>query len=266
MATECIAQLTFECYPKTRTVARFDQARASTDGGVVLLKALDNCLQLTDRRDPDKIRHAVRDLLRQRVFGLACGYEDGNDAARLVDDPMHKLAVGRDPVTGDALASQPTLSRFENAVTPRALYGMGRTLAEAVIAPHRHRLNGRARRRLCRVLSAWRYGEPTQGITSRAGAGPHELLAILGQSIPCAPDGCSVCVVANVAATGPRDGLRHGSSLHATAQVSTLRERLLKLAVWVERSVRRIVLPLPRSAPWRTTWQRVAVAVGAVPG
>ena len=154
MATECIAQLTFECYPKTRTVARFDQAQASTDGGVVLLKALDNCLQLTDRlaaclsdrRDPDKIRHAVRDLLRQRVFGLACGYEDGNDAARLVDDPMHKLAVGRDPVTGDALASQPTLSRFENAVTPRALYGMGRTLAAAVIAPHRHRLNGRARR------------------------------------------------------------------------------------------------------------------------
>jgi hypothetical protein len=52
----------------------------------------------------------------------------------------------------------------------------------------------------------------------------------------------------------------------ATAQVSTLRERLLKLAVWVERSVRRIVLHLPSSAPWSTTWQRVAVAVGAAPG
>jgi hypothetical protein len=52
----------------------------------------------------------------------------------------------------------------------------------------------------------------------------------------------------------------------ATAQVPTLRERLLKLAVWVERSVRCIVLHLPRSAPWGTTWQRVAVAVGAVPG
>ena len=89
MATECIAQLTFKCYPKTTTVARFDQAQASTDGGVVLLKALDDRLQLTDRlaaclpdrRDPDKVRHAVRDLLRQRIFGLACGYEDGNDAA-----------------------------------------------------------------------------------------------------------------------------------------------------------------------------------------
>ena len=52
----------------------------------------------------------------------------------------------------------------------------------------------------------------------------------------------------------------------ARAQVSTLRERLLKLAVWVERSVRRIVLHLPRTAPWRTTWHQVAVAVGAVPG
>ena len=154
MATDCIPQLTFKSYPKTKTVARFDQAHASTDGGVVLLKALDDRLQLTntlaaclpDRRNPDKVRHAVRDLLRQRIFGLACGYEDGNDAARLVDDPLHKLAVGRDPVTGDALASQPTLSRFEHAASPRALYRMGRMLASTVIAQHRHRLNGRAQR------------------------------------------------------------------------------------------------------------------------
>jgi Transposase DDE domain group 1 len=51
----------------------------------------------------------------------------------------------------------------------------------------------------------------------------------------------------------------------AGAQVSTLRERLLKLAVWVERSVRRIVLHLPTDFPWRTTWQRIALAVGAAP-
>jgi hypothetical protein len=73
-------------------------------------------------------------------------YEDANDAARLADDPLHKLAVGRDPVSGDALASQPTLSRFEDAMSPRALYGMGRMLASTVIAQHRHRLNGRAQR------------------------------------------------------------------------------------------------------------------------
>jgi Transposase DDE domain group 1 len=135
-------------------VARVDQAQASTDGGAVLLKALDDQLQLTDqvacclvdRRDPDKIRHPLRDLLRQRIFGLACGDEDANDAARLANDPLHKLAVGRDPVTGDAVASQPTLSRFENAASPRALYRMGRMVASTVIAQHRHRLKGHAQR------------------------------------------------------------------------------------------------------------------------
>ncbi|MEP7154088.1 MAG: transposase [Nitrospira sp.] len=152
MATECIPQLTFEFQKNRRpVVARFDQAHASTDGGAVLLAALDTQLQLTDqlagclfdRRDPDKIRHPLRDLLRQRVFGLACGYEDGNDAAWLANDPMHKLAVGRGSLTGAALASQPTLSRFEKAVGPRALYAMGRTLAATVIAHHRCRLQGR---------------------------------------------------------------------------------------------------------------------------
>ena len=71
-------------------VARFDAEHASTDGGALLLKALDERLTLTenvaaclpDRRDPRKVQHARRDLLRQRVFGLACGYEDGHDAAR----------------------------------------------------------------------------------------------------------------------------------------------------------------------------------------
>jgi Transposase DDE domain group 1 len=113
MATDCIPQVTFEFYDKRKpVVARFDQAQTSTDGGVVLLKALDDRLHVTDQlaaclmdyRDPDKVRHSLRDLLRQRIFGLACGYEDANDAARLADDPLHKLAVGRDPVTGAALA------------------------------------------------------------------------------------------------------------------------------------------------------------------
>lgn len=155
MATDCIPQLTLKFQQKMKpVVARFDAAHASTDGGGILLKALDERLTLTedlaaclpDRRDPRKVQHELRDLLRQRVFGLACGYEDGNDAARLANDPMHKLAVGRDPLTGAALASQPTLSRVENAAGPRALYRMGRTLAATVIAQHRHRLKGHARR------------------------------------------------------------------------------------------------------------------------
>ena len=60
--------------------------------------------------------------------------------AQLKADPIHKLLVGRDPVTGPALASQPTHSRFENAVGPRDLYGLTQTLADVVIAHHQARL------------------------------------------------------------------------------------------------------------------------------
>jgi hypothetical protein len=86
------------------------------------------------------------EMLAQRVFALACGYPDANDAARLAEDPVHKLLVDRDPVTGEALASQPTLSRFENVFRPRDLVRLGETFAETVIAHHRKRLRGKARR------------------------------------------------------------------------------------------------------------------------
>ncbi len=135
-------------------VARFDQEHGSSDGGAVLLKAADAGLRLTarlaaclpDDRQPGKVRHELLELLRQRVYGIACGYPDGNDAARLADDPMHKMLVERDPIDGDPLASQPTLSRFENAVRPRHLYHMGEALADAVIERQRRRRHGRARR------------------------------------------------------------------------------------------------------------------------
>jgi len=81
----------------------------------------------------------------QRVFGIACGYADCNDAARLADDAIHKLLVDRDPIAGPALASQPTLSRFETRGVAELLT-MGHGLAETVIEHHRRRLKGRARR------------------------------------------------------------------------------------------------------------------------
>ena len=94
----------------------------------------------------ERIRHTLEDLIGQRVFGIACGHPDGNDADHLAEDPIHKLLLGRDPVTGERLASQPTLSRFENGVGPGALYRMARELAESVIERHRRRRQGRARR------------------------------------------------------------------------------------------------------------------------
>jgi hypothetical protein len=135
-------------------VVRFDSARGSSDGGAILLKAAERRLSLIERltsglrddRDPGRVRHEIDELVAQRVFGIACGYADGNDAARLADDPLQKLLVGRDPVAGEALASQPTLSRFENGVGPRSLYRMGAALADAVVERHRKRLGRKARR------------------------------------------------------------------------------------------------------------------------
>jgi hypothetical protein len=142
-----------DIFPKP-VVVQFDRWQGSSDGGAILLRAADRCLRLTsslaaclvDQRQPGKIRHEVRELLTQRVMALACGYEDANDAARLASDPVHKLLVGRDPIEGEDLASQPTLSRFENAPKRKQLYRMGEALAERVIERHRRRLKGRARR------------------------------------------------------------------------------------------------------------------------
>ena len=89
--------------------------------------------------------HPLRDLLRQRVFGLACGYADCNDAARLADDPIHKLLLERDPLEGATLGSQPTLWRFENAVGRADLYRLGTAVADAVLTFHRERLGDRVR-------------------------------------------------------------------------------------------------------------------------
>jgi hypothetical protein len=135
-------------------VATFDQQHASSDGGAVLVKAADaryglidgfaRCL--VDDRQPGKVRHTLTDLLAQRIFGLACGHPDANDAERLAEDPIHKLLLGRDPITGASLASQPTISRFENQVGAQDLYELGCELAARVVDRHRRRLHGRARR------------------------------------------------------------------------------------------------------------------------
>jgi hypothetical protein len=436
-------------------VARFDQAHASSDGGALLLKAIDARLGLTerltagltDRRHAGKVEHALLDLVRQRVFGIACGYADCNDAARLGHDPVHKLLLDRDPLVGPALASQPTLSRFENAVGWHDLYLASLALADLVIESHRARLQGRARRITIDLdptddpthgqqelsffnghYDTWCYlplvatltfnAEPTQYLvaavlrpgTSPAKRGALGLLRRLLRRLRAAFPGASlrvrldggfanpevldflegeaveyvVAMASNVRllkrvrrlmgrarmrskASGETEALfgetryaarkwrrkrrivmkaevvrhpgrdpknnprfvitnladppeavyqvyrergdmenrlkelHHGLELDRTschrftanqfrvlltvaayilfqtlqahaqgtacadAQVSTLRERLIKLAAWVERSVRRIVLHLPTTFPWRSTWVQIARAVGAAP-
>lgn len=131
-------------------VAAFDTPQMSSDGGAILLKAVDERVGLTarlaaclpERRQAGKVEHDLPALVRQRCYALACGYADTNDAARLRDDPIHKLLVGRDPAAGPALASQPTLSRFENAIRTADLLRLTTALADAVIAHHQVRLAG----------------------------------------------------------------------------------------------------------------------------
>ena len=135
-------------------VAKFDQRHGSSDGGAILLQACDRRLGVTqrlieaidDRRQSGKVRHAIGDLLRQRLYAVACGYPDGNDASRLGSDPIQKLLCDRDPVRGDDLASQPTLSRFENSVGRADQYRMGVALAQTVIERHRRRLGRKVKR------------------------------------------------------------------------------------------------------------------------
>jgi hypothetical protein len=134
-------------------VASFDQPDSSSDGGAILLKAIDSELHLTERlagciretRVEGKIVHPLLDLFRQRVYGIACGYPDCNDADRLADDPIQKMLLDRDPIDGNSLGSQPTLSRFENAPSSKDLLTMGCELADVVIEHHAKRLNGKAR-------------------------------------------------------------------------------------------------------------------------
>jgi len=134
-------------------VAAFDQAHSSGDGGALLLKAVDERLGLSaqlaaclrDGREPGKVRHELEELFRQRLFAIAMGHPDCNDARVLAEDPIHKMLVDRMPISGDRLGSQSTLSRFENSVGPVELYRLAETIADTVIDRHRRRLGRKAK-------------------------------------------------------------------------------------------------------------------------
>jgi Transposase DDE domain group 1 len=115
----------------------FDGGRLTSDGGLPWLEQADCALGLCAafaavipewRRGP--VRHALATLVRQRVFQIACGYEDQDDADFLRTDPLLKLVCGQLPETGRDLASQPTVSRLENAVDRRTCYRLALALGE----------------------------------------------------------------------------------------------------------------------------------------
>src|SRR5215213_10172722 len=119
---------------------RFDGGQVTSDGGVPWVaraeEALGVCAALAAcvpewRRGG--VRHSLPALVRQRVFQIACGYEDQNDADTLRSDPLFKVACGRRPVSEPDLASQPTLSRLENAVDRWAVERLAEALADLYV-------------------------------------------------------------------------------------------------------------------------------------
>jgi hypothetical protein len=123
---------------KKKVSAAFDAGQISSDGGVLLLAGADKRLGLIDRlaalipdhRDPTLITHTMSDILRARTFAIACGYPDADDLDDLRTDPAFKLACGRLPESGDDLASQPTMSRWENAPDLRTLIRLSRGMVD----------------------------------------------------------------------------------------------------------------------------------------
>lgn len=122
----------------------FDGGRLSSDAGMVLLGDPDEQLGFTrhlaavlrDRRDSRRIDFTLHDLLKQRVLQIAAGYEDANDANTLRHDPIFKVLLGHNPESGAPLASQPTLSRFENCVSRTDLYRLARVFVDQFIASY----------------------------------------------------------------------------------------------------------------------------------
>jgi hypothetical protein len=130
--TQCFApQLQFSSLVSKPVVVEFSLGQASSDAGWLLLAQVDKQLGLSrrlarclhDGRHPAKIHHEMRELIVQRMLQIGGGYEDGNDADRLRRDPVLKLCCGRRP-SEQHLASQPTFSRWENAVSLREVRGL----------------------------------------------------------------------------------------------------------------------------------------------
>ena len=128
-----------------KVTAAFDGGLISSDGGVLLLAGADRRLGLIDtlaaiipdHRNPALITHTMSDILRARVLAIACGYPDADDLDDLRKDPAFKLACGRLPESGDDLASQPTMSRWENAPDLRTLFRLTRAMVDLWCNSHR---------------------------------------------------------------------------------------------------------------------------------
>ena len=122
----------------------FNGGHLTSDAGILLLREVEQQIGIIrelssviyDPRDSRYVNHPVVDLMMQRISQIACGYEDANDCDSLRNEPIFKMFANRSPETGDALASQPTMSRFENSVSRTNLYRLARVFVENFIASY----------------------------------------------------------------------------------------------------------------------------------
>lgn len=116
----------------------FNGGELSSDTGLILLRQIEQETRLikriasvlSDGRHQSYVQHDLCHMLSQRVFQIAAGYEDGNDCDSLRNDPILKMVCDKKPQTDTPLASQPTMSRFENSLGSKELY----RIAEAILA------------------------------------------------------------------------------------------------------------------------------------
>jgi hypothetical protein len=138
-------QLRFPAIAGYTLRADFEGGALSSDFGALLLRGIDRQIGLTerlaaamqDKRHPSYVDHPLRDLLAQRIYQIASGYADGNDANSLRHDPLLKLRVERPPLEpAQDLASAPTFSRLEHSVDRKDLYRLTRVLVDHCIASY----------------------------------------------------------------------------------------------------------------------------------
>ena len=135
--TFCSRTLSFSSVFKKVICADFRGGNITSDAGALLLREADRQLKFTsrlascisDRRDPGMIEHSILDMVRQRVYGIALGYEDLNDFDTLRQDPLFQILAEKD----GPLASPPTLCRFENNTSKLSLVRMAEFLVEHFI-------------------------------------------------------------------------------------------------------------------------------------
>lgn len=121
-------QFSLNFFNKKPLEVKFSELDLSSDAGILLVRQAEEQLKIcegmadcfTDNRDQAKVKHPLNQLISQRVYQITAGYEDANDSNYLRQDPIFKLACNQVPIPGEnLLASQPTMSRLENQVTPQ---------------------------------------------------------------------------------------------------------------------------------------------------